>query len=207
MSSLRWSLLLALVACASAPADDTDTDTDETDETDTSPPDLDASGWEIHPTAPQTYEATLVAGENRAPADFVAKGELSHTIVEFQGADFRNFIGEVVRDNPLGNTPPEDEQETGAINCRGPGLYGITLALVAVQDEQSLPIRVFTTARIDPEDKTKPCTMNIEQHTFQRFTATISEAVLLDSDVDGDQKEITLEDISIDLVLREAVAE
>ncbi len=213
MSLPRWPLALLVVACGEpAPSDVDDTETDA--ETDTDPPDLDASGWEIHPSAPQVYVATAQIGEQEVVGDFVAQGEPLHSIVPYQGVDYRNFIGSVIRDNPLTATPPqvelemrvivpEDEQVEGNQSCKGTEDYGVAVSFFSRNGEDRLPLKVFTSTRLDPEGE-DACAINIETHTFQRFTATIKRAVLKDQpDDEGVQRQVVITNATIDLVLRE----
>lgn len=207
---------VALFACGeTTDATDTTDDTEaDTEVEDTEPADLDASGWEVHPDAPQVFSGTLVIGEQEQSGDFAESGQVRHAIVPFQGVDFRNFIGEVTGQLPAPiNAPgafelriivPEDTQEVGSFNCSGPGLYGVTVALVAENEQGNVvPLKVFATTRVPEDDTTKPCTMNITKNSYQRFTATISNATLLDSALVEEQTELGLKDVSVDVILRE----
>jgi hypothetical protein len=218
------SLTLALAACAPAPfdADDTDTDGAETDDTEP-PPDVDASGWEVDPGVAQRFEAKLVAesptGETQErDVDFGGTPDaISHAVVPFEGVNFRNVVGAVQANVPVGGgvqvltrfemrlVLPEDVPDTGTFDCRGSDLYGVTLAIAAVSDEAAGALS-FSSTRLDPVDDTRPCSITLTRYTLQRVTAEIDVAWML-SNAKNDQGENLVgrvEDMVVDVSLREA---
>lgn len=200
------TFLLALSACAEETTDAVDTDIVETD---TEPVEVDASNYEVHPGAPQTFEGTLVIGDNSLDLDF--SGDLEHKVAPIVGVDFRSFRGEIERDNPFGATPPtvslvarmiiqEQVAEAGTYDCAGEGKFGLTLELYGRSPK--IPEKVFTTGRIT-EESGLTCTVEVSKITNERLILTIADAPLLNKDLDV----VHLENISIDMVMREAAAE